>query len=96
MSPRPTDCPFAVRWLWGFGSVGTVIAGGLAVLFNVGFLALLGIAVLGAIVGLVVGVGVAKVIVVFADGLGWDDRPETSRIGRLVRRMDQVIDEAGL
>ena len=96
MSPRPTYCPFAVRWLSGFGCVGALFAGALAVAFNVGLLALLAIAVLGAIVGLMVGVGLAKVVVVLADSLGWDDRPETSHIGRLVRRMDQVIDEVGL
>jgi hypothetical protein len=85
---------FAWWWLGSFAGAGAIVAGALAaMLFDLGFLASLGIAVLGAIVGVRVGFGIAEAVVLIADSLGWDERPQTSRAGRLARRMDQVIDE---
>jgi hypothetical protein len=63
---------------------------------DLGFLGSLGIAVLGAIVGLMVGVGLAEVVALTADGLGWAEIPETSHVRRFVRRMDEVIAQLGL
>ena len=91
-SAKPT---FARWWLGGFGGAGAIVAGALAAMFDVGSLASLGIAVLGAIVSLLMGIGIAKVVVLVADSLGWDERPQTTRAGRLAQRMDQVIDEVG-
>lgn len=95
-NPAPASRSFAGWWLGGFGCVGAVLAGGVAAVFSVGFLGSLGMAVLGAIVSLSVGIGLAKVVVPIADGLGWDERPETSPEGRLARRVDQVIKQVGL
>ena len=95
-NPAPKSRSFARWWLGGFGSVGALIAAGLGALFNAGFLASLGFAVLGLIVGLTVGRGVAQMVVVIGEGLQWDERPEASRVGRITRRMGEVIDEVGL
>jgi hypothetical protein len=91
-SAKPTS-PFVWWWLGGFGLLGAIGAGALAVLFGSGFLASLGIAVLGAIVGLSLGVGIAEAVVLIADGLGWDEKPQTSRIDRVVRHRNEVIDQ---
>lgn len=94
-SPAPTNPSFARWWLGSFGGVAAVIAGALGALFNGGFLASLGFAVLGLIVGLSVGFGVAQVVVLIGEGLECDERPEASRVGRITRRMGEVIDEVG-
>jgi hypothetical protein len=67
----------ASHWLGGFTIVGAIVA---AVAFAVLFagetiLYLLAIAVPGAIVGFLMGVGVAQVIVVVAEELGWSPPP---------------------
>jgi hypothetical protein len=95
MTDEPTARPFAWWWLGGFSGAGAIVAGAVGAMLDLGFLASLGIAVLGAIAGLSVGLGVAEAVVLIADSLGWDERPQTSRAGRIARRMDQVIDEAG-
>jgi hypothetical protein len=87
---------FARWWLGWFGGVGAGIAGALGALFNTGFLASLGFAVLGLILGLEVGFGVAEVVALIGEALEWDERPEASRLGRVTRRMGEVIDGVGL
>ena len=94
--PAPASRSFARWWLGGFGGVGAVVAAGLGALFNAGFLASLSFAVLGLIVGLAVGFDLAAVVVLIGEGLEWDERPEASRVGRITRRMGEVIDERGL
>jgi hypothetical protein len=54
-----------------FGGVSAVVAAALGALFNAGFLASLGFAVLGLIVGMEVGFGVAGVVVLVGEGLEW-------------------------
>jgi hypothetical protein len=93
--PAPASRSFA-RWLGGFGGVSAVVAAALGALFNAGFLASLGFAVLGLIVGMEVGFGVAGVVVLVGEGLEWDERPEASRVGRITRRLGEVIDGVGL
>jgi len=63
-----------------------------AVLESQPLLAYLGLAVLGAIVGLVVGFGIAEVVVLVAHGFG--DEEQSSRFGRFVQCLDQLIDRA--
>jgi hypothetical protein len=88
---------FVRWWLGGFTCVGALAAGVLAAAFlNGGVLASLGIAVIGAILGLMLGNGIAGVFVVVAEGFGWDETPPTSRIGRLVQCMEQVTDQEGI
>jgi hypothetical protein len=94
--PAPASRSFARWWLGGFGGVSAVVAAALGALFNAGFLASLGFAVLGLIVGLEVGFGVAGVVVLVGEGLEWDERPEASRVGRITRRLGEVIDGVGL
>lgn len=67
------------------------LAGGVlaAVFVNGGVLGSLGVAFLGAILGLGIGLSIAEVI---ADGFVWDEKTPTSRIGRLARRMQDVTD----
>jgi hypothetical protein len=60
---------FARWWLGWFGGVGAGIAGALGALFNTGFLASLGFAVLGLILGLEVGFGVAEVVALIGEAL---------------------------
>jgi hypothetical protein len=45
--------------------------------------------------GLLVRLGTAQVLVLKAEGLGWDEKPRSSRLGRLVQCLDQLIDQAG-
>jgi anti-sigma factor RsiW len=59
----PASRSFARWWLGRFGGVGAVVAAALGTVFNAGFLASLGFAVLGLIVGLELGFGVAEVVV---------------------------------
>ena len=95
-NPAPASRSFARWWLGGFGGVAAVVAAGLGALFHAGFLTSLGFAVLGLIVGLTIGFGVAEVVVLIGEGLEWDERPEASRVGRITRRMGEVIDGLGL
>ncbi len=88
---KSTGRPHVGRWLGGFGGAGAIVAGGLAAFFDLGFLPSLGIAVLGAILGIGVGVGIAEAVLLLADVLGWDERPQNSRIGRLVRYLDRAL-----
>jgi hypothetical protein len=76
-SARPACRPFVWWWLGGFCFAGTIIAFlTLAAVFgSAPFLGFLGIAVLGAIVGLLVGFGIAQLLVVIAEGLEWDEKP---------------------
>lgn len=96
-SARPACGLFAWWWLGGFCFAGTIIAllTLAAVLGSLPFLGFLGIAVLGAIVGLLVGFGIAQALVLIAEGLGWDEKPRSSRLGRVVQCLDQLIDQAG-
>jgi hypothetical protein len=96
-SARPAWALFAWWWLGGFCFAGTFIAvlTLAAVLGSMPFLVFLGIAVLGAIVGLLVRFGIAQAIVLIAEGLGWDVKRRSSRLGRLVQCLDQLIDQAG-
>jgi hypothetical protein len=96
-----SDDRFALLWLGGFTIVGAIVA---AVAFAVLFagetiLYLLAIAVPGAIVGFLKGVGVAQVIVVVAEELGWSPPPEPSsvapRLGRFLTRLDELLEKAG-
>jgi len=89
---------FAGWWLGGFGCAGAIIAGTLVAVFaNLGFVESAGIAALGAIVGVVIGLRVAMALVLLAEELlGWDEEPSVSRIGRLYLRLDQLINRAGL
>ena len=96
MNKNPASRSFVRRWLSGFGGVGAVVASGLGALFNAGFLASLSFAVLGLIVGLAVGFGLAEVVVLIGEGLEWDERHEASRVGRITRRMGELIDGVGL
>ena len=90
------DDSFAGWWLGGFGCAGAIIAGTLvAVLSNPSFVESAGIAFLGAIVGVVIGIEVAKALVLLAEELlGWDEEPPASRIGRLYLCLDQLIDRS--
>ena len=63
-----------------------------AVYLNGGVLGSLGIALIGAILGLGVGTGIAEVLVLIAEGLGVDDNAPTPAVSRLVQRMEQVTD----
>ena len=63
-----------------------------AVYVNGGVLGSLGIAIIGAILGLGVGSGIAGVLVLIAEELGWDEKAPTPRIGRLVQGMEEVTD----
>jgi hypothetical protein len=36
------------------------------------------------------------VLVVIAEGLGWDEKPPPARIGRLLQRIEQVTDMVGM
>jgi hypothetical protein len=89
-SARPACGLFGWWWLGGFCFAGKTIAvlALAAVLGSVAFLAFLGIAVLGAIVGLLVGFGIAQALVLIAEGLGWDEKRRSSRLGRLVQCLD--------
>jgi hypothetical protein len=89
---------FAGWWLGGFGCVGAIVAGTLVAVFaNLGFVESAGIAALGAIVGVVIGLRVAMTLVLLAEELlRWDEEPPVSRIGRLYRRLDGLLDRAGL
>jgi hypothetical protein len=90
---KPTGAAFVWWWLGGFACAGALVAGTLAaVSLNGGVLGSLGIAFLGATLGLAIGSGIAFVFVLIAEELGWDEQPPTSRISRLVGRMEQVID----
>jgi hypothetical protein len=89
---------FAGWWLGGFGCAGAIVAGTLVAVFaNLGFVESAGIAALGAIVGVLIGLRVAMTLVLLAEELlRWDEEPPVSRIGRLYRRLDGLIDRAGL
>jgi hypothetical protein len=68
---------FAGWWLGGFGCAGAIVAGTLvAVVANLGFVESAGIAALGAIVGVVIGLRVAMTLVLLAEELlRWDEEP---------------------
>jgi hypothetical protein len=84
-SARPACGLFVWCWLGGFCFAGTTIAvlTLAAVLGSMPFLAFLGIAVLGAIAGLLVGFGIAQAQVLIAESLAGDEKPRSSRLGRL-------------
>ena len=64
---------------------------------KLGFVESAGIAALGAIMGVVIGIRVAMALVLLAEELlGWDEETPASPIGRLYLRLDQLIDRAGL
>ncbi len=96
-SARPACGPVAWWWFGGFSLAGTLIALLMLapLLGSRPFLAFLGIAVLGAIVGLLVGLGIAEALVLITDSLGWDEKPRSFRLGRLVQCLDQLIHHAG-
>ncbi len=82
---KPTGDAFVWWWLGGFACTGALVAGTLAaVSMNGGVLGSLGIAFLGATLGLAIGSGIAWVLVLIAEELGWDEQPPSSRIRRLV------------
>jgi hypothetical protein len=57
------DDSFAGWWLSGFGCAGAIVAGVLAAVFaNLGFVESVGIATLGAIVGVVIGINSTTVL----------------------------------
>jgi hypothetical protein len=88
---------FAGWWLGGFGCAGAIVAGTLVAVFaNLGFVESAGIAALGAIAGVAIGLDVATALVLLAEELlGWDEEPPVSRIGRLYLRLDGFLDRAG-
>ena len=88
---------FAGWWLGGFGCAGAIVAGTLVAVFaNLGFVESAGIAVLGAIAGVAIGLDVAMTLVLLAEELlGWDEEPPVSGIGRLYLRLDGFLDRAG-
>jgi hypothetical protein len=88
---------FAGWWLGGFGCAGAIVAGTLVAVFaNLGFVESAGIAALGAIAGVAIGLNVAMTLVLLAEELlGWDEEPPVSRIGRLYRRLDGFLDLTG-
>ena len=92
------DDSIAGWWLGGFGCAGAIVAGTLVAVFaNLGFVESAGIAALGAIVGVVIGIDVAMALVLLAEELlGWDEEPPVSRFGRLYLRLDQLIDSIPL
>ena len=90
---RPSGALFVRWWLVGFSCAGALVGGVLAAVYlNGGVLGSLGIALIGAILSLGVGIGIAGVLVLIAEELGWDEMAPTPRIGRLVQRMEQVTD----
>jgi hypothetical protein len=96
-SRKPTGTRFVRWWRGAFTGAGAIAAGALAGAFvNGGVLGSLGIALIGAILGLGIGIGIVEVLVLIAEGLGWDEKPPTSRISRLVERMEQVTDQVGI
>jgi hypothetical protein len=88
---------FAGWWLGGFGCAGAIVAGTLVAVFaDLGFVESAGIAALGAIAGVAIGLDVAMTLVLLAEELpGWDEEPPVSRIGRLYGRLDGFLDRAG-
>jgi len=88
---------FALWWLGGFSFAGAIGASLIfaALLGGGTILAFLAIAVLGAIIGLLVGFSVAQGLVVLADALGWDEEPPSSCVGRIVHCLDHLLDMAG-
>lgn len=90
-SAGPACGLFAWWWLGGFCFAGTIIGLlTLAAVLGRPFLAFLRIGVLGAIMGLLVRLGTAQVLVLKAEGLGWDEKPRSSRLGRLVQCLRPV------
>jgi hypothetical protein len=93
MAPNRSDESFAGWWLGGFAGAGATVAGTLVAVFaDLGFVDTAGIAALGAIVGVIVGVRLAVALVLLADELGWNEETPTSRLGRLYVRLDQLVD----
>jgi hypothetical protein len=92
-----TSGRFALWWLGGFGLVGAIVAPLTiaVVLKGEPTLVLFAIAILGVIVGILLGLSIARAIVLVADGLGWSENPRFHRLGRLVQRLDNLLDEAG-
>jgi hypothetical protein len=87
---------FALWWLGGFslaGAIGAFLTVA-AMLGGLTILAFLAMAILGAIIGLLVGVSVAQGLALLADTLGWDENPP-SRAARIVRCLDHLLDIAG-
>ena len=81
-------------WLGGFGCAGAIVAGTLVAVFaNLGFVESAGIAALGAIVGVVIGIRYGDGIGAAGRGTSWmGRRAPVSRIDRLYLRLDQLID----
>jgi hypothetical protein len=89
-SDKRSGAAFARWWLGGFICAGALAGGVLAAIFvNGGVLGSLGVALLGAILSLGIGLGIAEAI---ADTFTWDEKTPTSRIGRLAQRMRDVTD----
>ena len=92
-SGKPSGALFVRWWLGGFSCAGALVGGVLAAVYlNGGVLGSFGIALIGAILSLGVGIGIAGVLVLIAEELGWDEKAPTPRIGRLVQRVEQVTD----
>jgi hypothetical protein len=90
---KPSGSLFVWWWLGGFSCAGALVGGTLAAVYlNGGVLGSFGIALIGAILSLGVGTGIAEVLVSIAEELGWDEKAPTPRIGRVVQRMEQVTD----
>jgi Zn-dependent protease with chaperone function len=88
---------FALWWVAGFGLAGAI---GASLIFGaflgggtiLGFIAM---AILGAIIGLLVGVSIAQGLALLAGTLGWDENPPSFRVARIVRCLDHLLDIAG-
>ena len=90
---KPLGALFVWWWLGGFSCAGALVGGTLATVYlNGGVLGSFGIALIGAVPSLGVGTGIAGVLVLIAEELGWDDKAPTPRIDRIVQRMEQVTD----
>jgi hypothetical protein len=91
-SAKPSGA-FVWWWLGGFSCAGALVGGVLAAVYlNEGVLGSFGIALMGAILYLGVATGIAGVLVLIAEELGWDEEAPTPRIGRVIQRMEQVTD----
>jgi hypothetical protein len=88
---------FTLWWLASFSLVGAIV-GPLTFVILLGgkaSFALIAIAITGAIVGCLVGLGIAQAIVVVADEIELSENPRFPRLGRLLHRLDDLLDKAG-
>jgi hypothetical protein len=86
---------FTLWWLGSFSVAGAIV-GPLTFVSLLGgkaSFAILAIAILGAIVGCLLALGIAQAIVVVADEIELSENPRFPRLGRLLHRLDDLLDK---